>query len=156
MTDTKTLSATRYVTLPNGYDRRKHVEMKTFRIITLEEVKGWAVPVPEFCTYCQSTGKRTLDHGPNDGLQTEPLIIDCGACNGTGTRLVDKTPSHVWFHMPDGKARQVKVNGRVKTWKRDPNRIEVSIKYGLYEHARLTSADIENGVLLAQVSEDNA
>lgn len=29
-------------------------------------------------------------------------------------------------------ARRVKVNGAVRTWKRDANRIEVPVKYGMY------------------------
>lgn len=32
--------------------------------------------------------------------------------------------------------REVKINGRIKTWKRDPDRIEVSYKYGLYEYGK--------------------
>lgn len=44
----------------------------------------------------------------------------------------------VWFLANDGSVRQVKVNGRVRTWKkRSPTRnytIEVPLKYGLYEY----------------------
>lgn len=40
---------------------------------------------------------------------------------------------HVTFLANDGSARILKVNGRVRTWKRDANRVEVPIKYGLYE-----------------------
>ena len=49
---------------------------------------------------------------------------------------------HIWFRANDGTARNVKINGKVRTWKRDPNRIEVPIKYGLYEYGTLTAADI--------------
>ena len=31
---------------------------------------------------------------------------------------------------------QVKVNGAIKTWKRDPSRFEIPVKYGLYQCAR--------------------
>jgi len=40
----------------------------------------------------------------------------------------------VWFVANDGKARQLTVNGAVRTWKRDSGRVEVPIKYGLYEY----------------------
>lgn len=50
--------------------------------------------------------------------------------------------THIWFRCNDGTARQCKVNGRVRTWKRDPNRIEVPIKYGLYEYGTFTQYDI--------------
>ena len=48
---------------------------------------------------------------------------------------------HIWFLANDGSARQVKVNGQVKRWKRDPDRIEVPVKYGMYEHATFYSRD---------------
>jgi len=41
----------------------------------------------------------------------------------------------------DGTARVVKVNGRIRTWKRDPGRVEVPVKYGMYECASLRSRD---------------
>ena len=37
----------------------------------------------------------------------------------------------------DNKVRTVKINGRVKTWKRNPDRIEVPIKYGMYDYDTL-------------------
>lgn len=52
------------------------------------------------------------------------------------------THSHIWFVDVSGKARQCKVNGKVRTWKRDPERIEVPVKYGLREYAVFTAADI--------------
>lgn len=33
--------------------------------------------------------------------------------------------------------RMCRMNGKVKRWKRSPNRIEVPVKYGLYECTRL-------------------
>jgi hypothetical protein len=53
------------------------------------------------------------------------------------------TNHHIWFRANDGSARQCKVNGAVRTWKRDSSRIEIPIKYGLYEYNTLTAADIE-------------
>lgn len=36
----------------------------------------------------------------------------------------------------DGTLRNAKINGAVRLWKRDPDRVEVPVKYGLYEYAR--------------------
>lgn len=44
----------------------------------------------------------------------------------------------IWFIANDGLARQVKVNGAVKTWKRNPDRLEIPVKYGLYQCARFS------------------
>lgn len=49
-----------------------------------------------------------------------------------GLRYGQRVP----FKSKDGTVREVKVNGAVKTWKRDPNRLEVPVKFGLYECAR--------------------
>jgi hypothetical protein len=37
---------------------------------------------------------------------------------------------------------QCRVNGDVKTWKRDPNRIQVPIKRGLYEYGYITADNV--------------
>lgn len=37
----------------------------------------------------------------------------------------------------DGTARLVTINGAPKTWKRDASRVEVPVKYGMYEYQRL-------------------
>lgn len=51
----------------------------------------------------------------------------------------------IWFVANDRLARQVTVNGRPKTWKRDPFRLEVPVKYGLYEYDTFTSANFAGG-----------
>lgn len=38
----------------------------------------------------------------------------------------------VWFIARDGYARRIKINGRVKTWKRRPD-IVIPVKYGMWE-----------------------
>ena len=38
---------------------------------------------------------------------------------------------------------RVRVSGAVKTWKRDPNRIRVPLKYGLYGYGELTNGTWE-------------
>src|SRR5574337_1181038 len=44
----------------------------------------------------------------------------------------------VWFIANDGKLRVLRINGAIKRWKRDPDRVEIPVKYGMYETARLS------------------
>lgn len=44
------------------------------------------------------------------------------------------------------KRNRWKVNGRVKLWKRDSNRIYIPLKFGLYTYDKLTEDDFENGI----------
>lgn len=46
----------------------------------------------------------------------------------------------------DGTPQRWKVNGAVKTWKRDPSRIYIPLKFGLKGYDSLTEADFHNGV----------
>lgn len=59
------------------------------------------------------------------------------------------THNHIWVRTHDNKARRVKVNGAVRLWKRDPNRIEVPCKYGLYEYFTLHARDIKDVLIPA-------
>lgn len=63
--------------------------------------------------------------------------------------------THVQFWGKDGKVYRAKVNGAGKTWKRNTARVEVSLKYGLYEY--FTARATENGrmtLLLVPVTAD--
>ena len=42
----------------------------------------------------------------------------------------------VLFQGADGSLCEVKVNGEPKTWKREPNRVVVPWKYGLYNYGQ--------------------
>jgi len=42
----------------------------------------------------------------------------------------------------DGTPQRWRVNGKVKTWKRDLSRIRVPLKHGLYDHDYLTEGDL--------------
>lgn len=55
--------------------------------------------------------------------------------------------SHIWFQAINGEARKCKVNGKVRTWKRDPERVEIPVKYGMYEYGTFTEQDI-NRILI--------
>jgi hypothetical protein len=48
---------------------------------------------------------------------------------------------HCQVLLNNGRAGTVKINGRVKRWKRDTDRIEIPVKYGLYECVTLTNSD---------------
>lgn len=52
-----------------------------------------------------------------------------------------RSGSHVEFIARDGTARIVKINGQVKRWVRQPDKIEVPVKYGMYECARLSTEE---------------
>lgn len=73
-------------------------------------------------------------------------IEEAKALNGWGT---------IPFLDNAGKVRECRLNGAVKTWKRDPSRIEVPVKYGLYECVRLTGkSDGTMERLLVRVEEE--
>jgi hypothetical protein len=58
----------------------------------------------------------------------------------------------IWFLANDGSARRLKVNGAVRRWKRQPDKIEVPVKYGMYEYALLHNHDFGfNGRVLVQL-----
>lgn len=46
----------------------------------------------------------------------------------------------------DTRGKRWKVNGAVKTWKTDPNRIRVPLKHGLYAYDAITGEVFNNGV----------
>jgi hypothetical protein len=54
----------------------------------------------------------------------------------------------VWFRANDGTARMVTINGQPKTWKRTPERVEVPVKYGLYEYSRFDEKNLRLLVLI--------
>jgi hypothetical protein len=58
----------------------------------------------------------------------------------------------------DGKARNVRVSGAVKTWKRNAARVEIPCKYGMYESGRFYASDgkmVSNGgaVLMVKIGD---
>ncbi len=56
-------------------------------------------------------------------------------------------PGDILYHdthrNSDGSAQRWKVNGKVKTWKRSPERVEVPLKHGLYNYDRLSERELE-------------
>ena len=49
---------------------------------------------------------------------------------------------HVTNKNSDKTPQRWKVNGKVKTWKRDINRISIPVKHGLYTYDYITENDI--------------
>ena len=56
---------------------------------------------------------------------------------------------HVSHRNADGSAQRWRVNGKVKTWKRDPSRLQIPVKNGLKNCDYLTERDL-NLVCLKQ------
>lgn len=48
---------------------------------------------------------------------------------------------HASFIANDGTVRNIKINGAVRRWKREANRIEVPVKYGLREYGTFDAAE---------------
>lgn len=45
---------------------------------------------------------------------------------------------HPLVILNNGRVGTVKINGAIRTWKRDPERLEIPVKYGMYECATLS------------------
>jgi hypothetical protein len=54
--------------------------------------------------------------------------------------------SRYWSNA-DGTPQRWRVNGAVKLWKRDPTRIQVPIKRGLWEYSYLTKYNLDEFAL---------
>lgn len=96
----------------------------------MERVKQNTPRIPQFVTlpYCGNVNdQRTYQRCPDVTTAINICTIQ----------------SHIIIETMNGDARQVKINGRVRTWKRDKNRIEIPIKYGLYEYAVFTFHDVQ-------------
>jgi hypothetical protein len=56
---------------------------------------------------------------------------------------VGQTLYHTVYRNADGTPQRWRVNGKVKTWKRDPFLVKVPIKYGLRWYDCLTEKDLD-------------
>lgn len=50
---------------------------------------------------------------------------------------------HRFLRNGDKTPQRWTVKGKVKTWKRDPSRVQVPLKHGLYRYGKLTEWDLE-------------
>jgi hypothetical protein len=61
---------------------------------------------------------------------------------------------HIEFIGLGNDLRRAKLNGKVRTWKRDANRLEIPLKYGMYEYTTFehrADGRIGNSVAVAVV-----
>jgi hypothetical protein len=49
--------------------------------------------------------------------------------------------SEVFIQADCGCFLRVKINGQVKTWKRNINKVQIPYKYGMYEYGYITEND---------------
>jgi len=49
---------------------------------------------------------------------------------------------HTTYLNANGTSQRWKVNGMVKTWKRDSNRISIPVKHGLYSYDYITENEL--------------
>lgn len=59
------------------------------------------------------------------------ITLDEAKALKRGDILVQESTGHRW-----------KVNGAVQTWKKDPSRVRVPLKHGLYAYDQLTEAHL--------------
>jgi hypothetical protein len=50
---------------------------------------------------------------------------------------------HTTNKNADGTPQRWRVNGKVKTWKRSPERVQVPVKHGLYSFGYITESDLD-------------
>lgn len=49
---------------------------------------------------------------------------------------------HTKHRNRDGSAQKWKVNGKVKTWKRNPDKIQIPVKHGMYSFGYIYQDDL--------------
>ena len=54
-----------------------------------------------------------------------------------------QTVYHKDLKNADGSAQRFRVNGKVRTWKRDASRVEIPYKRGLWEYGYFTASNLE-------------
>ena len=57
---------------------------------------------------------------------------------------------HTNHKNSDGSAQRWRVNGKVKTWKRNPEKVQIPVKFGLYRYDYIT----ENELHLISLTEE--
>jgi len=53
-----------------------------------------------------------------------------------------QTLYHIAHINADGTAQRWRVSGKPKTWARNPERIKIPVKHGLYNHGYVTESDL--------------
>ena len=53
-----------------------------------------------------------------------------------------QTVYHVTNKNADGSKQRWRINGKVKTWKRSPEKVQIPIKHGLYSNDYITEQNL--------------
>jgi len=77
-----------------------------------------------------------------DSINLRPITLDEAKALHYG--------QEVWILDRNEQAARVRVGSTVKRWKRDPDRIEVTFKFGLYESFRLGTQEILRDIYLRE------
>ena len=87
-------------------------------------------------------GTVTVEDGYN--RNKTPVFLTLRKCTMDDLRAMAQGKHYGSIKMLDrqGKARDVRPNGKMQTWKRDATRFERSFSYGMYEHFRLTTQEM--------------
>jgi hypothetical protein len=62
---------------------------------------------------------------------------------------VGTTLHNTKLYNADGTPMRARVTGKVKTWKKDPNKIKVPLKHGMYDYGYLTEDNTNEWSLIA-------
>lgn len=84
-------------------------------------------------------------YGGREGTRTFRLPVDLAEA------IAHVERNHqFWYRSYDARKGAVRVrkNGKIKTWKRDPGRVEVPVKYGLKECVRLDANALTTRILI--------
>lgn len=93
----------------------------------------------------QSTGSKRSKTRYTAG---QALTLDEAKALRPGTTLYSRVN-----HNADGTCQRWKVNGQVKTWKRDASRVQVPVKHGMYAYDYVTENDLD-AVSLSEYEEE--
>jgi len=67
---------------------------------------------------------------------------------------VGTTLYHLRNTNADGTAQKWRVTGKPKTWKREPERVKVPVKHGLWDYDYVTEKDLQLVALVEPKPED--
>lgn len=70
-------------------------------------------------------------------IKIKPLTLKQAKKLQVGDMLYDRT-----FKNADGTAQRFKIIGKPKIWKRNPEKVELSLKRGLYEYHKIDQSKL--------------
>lgn len=83
----------------------------------------------------------------NDDRHKVPAMIEFRTMTDAEIRAL-RPGQRPYVLLNSGRVGTAKVNGAVRTWKRDPERIEVPLKWGLYEYATFGTTEARSRLLV--------